>query len=295
MTNASFSYQPYDAAPNTPKLTLPLGSVDTHMHVFGPLSRYAYTKDRSYTPTDASLDAYLAMAKTVGIARTVVVQPSVYGTNNSATADAVKALGHKRGRGVAVVDASISDEELQQLHEEGFRGIRLNLLFKGGVDFTAVQSLAKRLADRDWHIQFLVDVSEFDNLYERLSMLPVTVVIDHMGHMPAHKGLNNAGFKALLKLVERGNCWVKLSGPYRFTAQTQTPYSDVVPYAQALIAANPERMVWGSDWPHPAINVPMPNDGALVDMLGDWAKTPQLLQQIMVQNPQTLYGFERME
>lgn len=265
------------------------------MHVFGPENRYPYTKERSYTPTDAPLEAYQQMANTVGITRTVVVQPSVYGIDNRATRDAVKTLGSRKGRGVAVISPTITDAELAGLHADGFRGIRLNLLFKGGVDFSAIQALAGRLADFGWHIQFLVDVSQFNDLYERLSALPTDIVIDHMGHMPASAGIRQPGFRALLKLVDAGRSWVKLSGPYRFTAEQTPPYGDVTPFARALIHANPERMLWGSDWPHPHIPVPMPDDGALVDMLDAWVPDEATLNRIMVTNPETLYCFERFE
>lgn len=295
MTNAPLPYQPFDAALTAPVSRFVAGSVDTHMHVFGPQTRYAYTQNRTYTPTDASLEAYRHMTNTLGIDRTVVVQPSVYGTDNSATRDAVVALGAKCGRGVAVVDAAVSDDELDALHADGFRGVRMNLLFKGGVDFDAVKTLAKRLADRNWHIQFLVDVSNFEGVYERLSALPTDVVIDHMGHAPAKLGTAHAGFQDMLRLLDTGRCWVKLSGPYRFTAQATAPYDDVTPIAQALVAANPERLVWGSDWPHPYIAVPMPNDGALADMLPTWVPNAATRHKILVENPEKLYGFERFE
>lgn len=290
---SDMDYQPFDPRPFVPSLSLPPGSIDTHMHVFGPTSHYPYTPERTYTPTDASLADYRHMAQTVGLERTVVVQPSVYGTDNRATAEAVKALGPEKARGVAVVDASVSDEALRALHEAGFRGVRLNLLFRGGVDFAAVEKLAGRLAPMGWHIQFLIDVSAFEELEPRLNRLPVDCVIDHMGHMATSKGPDHPGFQSLLRLVGGGRCWVKLSGPYRITAEERPPYGDVTPFARALIAANPERMVWGSDWPHPHIAVPMPNDGALVEMLGEWAPDEAILRRIMVENPEELYGFER--
>ncbi len=287
-------YQPFDPESTSPQLHLPPGSVDTHMHIFGPQTQYAYTDQRSYTPSDALLADYRRMAAAVGIERSVVVQPSVYGTDNRATRDTIRALGTDKARGVAVVDASVSDEELTALHGEGFCGIRVNLLFKGGVEADIINRLAARVAPMGWHIQYLIDVSEFDDVYERLSGLPTEAVIDHMGHMPTHKGLNHPGFTSLLKLVESGRCWVKLSGAYRITGEQHAPYTDVTPFARALVRANPQRMLWGSDWPHPHIPTPMPNDGALVDMLADWVEDKANLQRIMVDNPQELYGFERV-
>lgn len=285
------TYQPFDPAPHTPSVVLPKGTVDTHMHVFGPQTKYPYYEPRTYTPTDALLADYKRMAKTVGIDRTVVVQPSVYGTDNRATRDAIRALG-ANGRGVAVVDPAVADDYLHQMHEDGFRGVRLNLLFAGGVDFPAVQSLANKLADMGWHIQFLINIAEFEGFYKYLSALPTDVVIDHIGHVPAAEGLEQKSFQNLLRLVDTGKCWVKLSGPYRITSEQYPPYADVTPFARALVKANPDRMVWGTDWPHPHIPVPMPNDGKLVDAVGNWIDDDTTLRKIMVANPEKLYGFE---
>lgn len=274
----------------TPAFEMPTLACDTHAHVFGPQRRYAYTANRTYTPPDALLDQYLALHRTLGIERGVLVQPSVYGTDNQAMIDALEQL-EGRYRGVAVVDPDIDQAELERLHVAGVRGVRVNLLFKGGISFADVETIAQKIEPLGWHIQALIDVSEFENLYERLSSLAVDVVIDHMGHMSTDKGLDHPGFQALLKLLETGRCWVKLSGAYRVTTQSQTPYSDVLPMAQALVNKAPERMVWGSDWPHPFVHLPMPNDGALLNMLADWVPDPALREQILVHNPARLYDF----
>ncbi|NQY71925.1 MAG: amidohydrolase family protein [Halomonas sp.] len=280
-----------DANPREPRFTVPSGAVDCHAHVFGPASRYSYHEARTYTPPEASVAQYLHLHETLGIERGVLVQPSVYGLDNSATRDALRTLRDEGRdyRGIAVVDSEVTDAELDALTADGFRGVRLNLLFKGGIAWRDVEVLAGRLADRNWHLQFLVDVSVFEDLEARVRRLPVPVVVDHMGHMPCAKGVDHPGFRGLCRLMEVGDTWVKLSGAYRITGQDQTPYEDVVPLARRLIEANSERCVWGSDWPHPYIPVPMPNDGPLLDALVDWAPEATLRNGILVDNPQRLY------
>jgi predicted TIM-barrel fold metal-dependent hydrolase len=282
--------QPADPNVRPPKFKLPLLACDTHAHVFGPPTRYPYIAERTYTPPDASVQNYMALHRALGIERGVLVQPSVYGTDNRAMIDALLQLGG-RYRGVAVVPADVSDEELRRLHDVGVRGVRVNLLFKGGISFAVVGHIAERIRPMRWHIQVLADVSEFPRLFERLSGLPVDVVIDHMGHIPTVKGVDHPGFQALLKLLETGRCWVKLSGAYRVTCEVKAPYRDVLPFATALVEKAPQRMVWGSDWPHPFVHIPMPNDAALLDMLADWVPDTALRERILVHNPAALYDF----
>ncbi len=280
-----------DPAPRKPSFTAPAGAVDCHAHVFGPKSRYPYHAERTYTPPDASLAEYLAMHRILGIERGVLVQPSVYGLDNRATHDALVTL-RQLGlgyRGVAVVDSEVDERELDALQCAGFCGVRLNLLFKGGIDWSDVEALASRLAERDWHLQFLIDVSIFEELERRVQRLPVPVVIDHLGHMPCAKGVNHPGFLALCRLLASGNAWVKLSGAYRITSGKLPPYTDVLPFARQLLTTNEERCVWGSDWPHPHIPVAMPNDGDLLDELARWAPDEKLLRRVLVENPERLY------
>lgn len=282
-----------DPFPRPSSIAVPAGACDCHAHVFSGLERYPYTKNRTYTPPDAPVGAYLYMHQQLGIERGVLVQPSVYGTDNSLQADT---LNYLRGqgkdyKGIAVVDADVSDDELDQLALSGHCGVRMNLLFRGGIAWPDVEQLALRLAKRNWHLQFLVDVSEFDQFEQRVRSLPVPVVVDHMGHMPCDKGLDNPGFQALLRLMAEGHAWVKLSGAYRITAEQLPPYSDVVPFAQALIEANPDQCVWGSDWPHPHFSIPMPNAGDLLSLLADWTADEALQRKILVGNPARLYGF----
>lgn len=282
-----------DPFPKAPAFDMPVGACDTHAHVFGPQCRYDYTPNRSYTPPDAPVGAYLHLHQQLGIERGVLVQPSIYGTDNQLQLDSLnylRSLG-KQYKGVAVVDADVSETELDRLADGGHCGVRMNLLFKGGIEWRDVDALAQRLAARNWHLQFLVDVSEFEQLESRIRALPVPVVVDHMGHMACSKGLENPGFQALLRLLADGEAWVKLSGAYRITGEQHPPYNDVTAFAQALVAANAEHCVWGSDWPHPHFSIPMPNDGDLLDLLARWVPDEALRNRILVDNPARLYGF----
>lgn len=283
-----------DPNPRPPGFEMPPGATDCHAHVFGPADRYGYVPERNYTPPDATVAAYRSLHATLGIERGVLVQPSVYGTDNEAMLDALASL---RGagldyRGVAVVDGGVADAELDRLSAAGVCGVRMNLLFGGGVGWSAARGMARRLAERGWHLQCLIDVSQYEDLEARLAQIPVPVVIDHMGHVAADRALSTPGFQVLLRQVGSGKCWIKLSGSYRITRQSTPPYTDVTPIAEALIRANPERMVWGSDWPHPHIAIPMPNDGDLLDMLPIWAPEAELRRRILVDNPARLYGFQ---
>ncbi|WP_409524301.1 amidohydrolase family protein [Nitrincola sp. MINF-07-Sa-05] len=287
-----------DPFPKQPQRRLPPSATDTHAHVFGPASRYPYMSQRTYTPPDATVGAYLHLHQQLGIERGVLVQPSVYGTDNRLQSDTLNYLRQmgKQYKGVAVVNADVSEQELDLLQQSGHCGIRMNLLFKGGIAWTDVEALAQRLAERRWHLQFLIDVSDYPDLEQRIAALPVPVVIDHMGHMPCSKGIDHPGFQSLLRLLQQGNTWVKLSGAYRISAEALPPYRDVKAFAQALISANADRCLWGSDWPHPhfshpPLNKAMPNDADLMDALLDWAPDSDLQQKILVDNPALLYDF----
>ena len=280
-----------DPNPRPPRFSVPADACDCHAHVFGPVSRYPYVPQRTYTPPDAPLSAYRRMLDTLGIDRGILVQPSVYGTDNRATLDALAAAG-ANFRGVVVVDEDVPHGELERMHAIGVRGVRLNLLFKSGIEVSDVRRLASRIAPFGWHLQMLIDVSEFSDLRATLGALPVEVVIDHMGHMPTSIGVDHPGFRDMLALLAEGRCWVKLSGAYRITCAEDLPYDDVTPYARALVQANPDRLLWASDWPHPYINVAMPNDGSLLDLLDTWVGDRNVRDRILVDNPAALYGFE---
>lgn len=280
-----------DRHPRPPGERPPAGAADTHAHVFGPAPKYPFAAGRRYTPPDSPLPEYLKLLATLGLERGVIVHPSVYGTDNRASLDALRAEP-ERLRGVAVVGPEIGDAELAEMDRLGMRGVRLNLLYSGGgVGFDAAQRLAERIAPVGWHMQMLIDISEFENFAQRLSRLPVDCVIDHMGHMPAAKGVDHPAFRDLLAMLGEGRTWVKLSGAYRLTSLDRPPFTDVLPFARALVEARPDRMVWASDWPHPAVTRPMPNDGDLLDALWDWAPDPAIRHRILCENPAALYGF----
>ena len=285
-----------DFNPRQPKLRLPRHSCDTHAHIMGPVARYAYSPARIYTPPDCLLADYLHMLDTLGVDRAVLVQPSVYGTDNSAMLDAMKAAGG-RLRGVAVVAEDVSDTELGELEAAGVRGVRVNIVDvkdrkPGTLPLASLTKLARRIAPLGWHMEFLMHADEFPDLDEMLGEFPVEVVLGHLGYLSVGKGADDAGFQALLRLMKAGRAWVKLTGPYRITA-APAPYSDTVPLAQALLEANRERVIWGTDWPHVMLKGKMPNDADLADVLAEWIPDAGLREQVLVRNPEKLYGFTR--
>jgi predicted TIM-barrel fold metal-dependent hydrolase len=280
-----------DANQRAPSFPVPRGACDAHAHILGPAALYPYSSDRQYTPPDALLPSYETMLRVLGFDRAVLVQPSVYGTNNRRLLDAMKAAKVEM-RGVVVLPETVTDHELDAMHRIGVRGIRANLIRGDRSDLDRAARLASRIARFGWHVQVLADVSTVADLEQFVRALPVDVVFDHMGHMPAAKGVDDPAFRALIRLLESGRCWVKLSGSYRITQETRAPYADVAPIAKALIRSAPERLVWGSDWPHTAIKIPMPSDTSLLEMLAVWAPDDNTRNGILARNPARLYGFD---
>jgi predicted TIM-barrel fold metal-dependent hydrolase len=283
---------PPDPNPARPKLVAPPGAIDCHAHVFGPQSKYAYSPARGYTPPDAALATYLAVLGVLGIDRAVLTQPSVYGTDNSALLDAL-AQHPERLLGVVAVDASISDRELADLNDKGARGVRVNLADKGGNPFDSmadVRRFSERLKPLGWHLELLIHVNDFADLRATFTGFPVDIVVGHLGYMKAPNTIEDPGFQDFLDLVRDGNCWVKLTATYRITGAENPPYPDVIPVAQALIEANPDRMIWGTDWPHPIHYRGMPNDAYLLDQLLDWTDRATI-GKILVDNPAQLFRF----
>src|SRR5271165_1675517 len=281
--------QPPNSDLSPPKFVPPSGTWDCHLHIVGPPEQYPHVPKRSYTPVEAHAEDYCNVTAALRLEHAVVVQPSFYGTDNRCTCDAVLA-SNGRWRGVAVVDPAISEAELTQLHEAGFRGVRINLLFKGGLAMEFLEQIARLIQPLDWHVQLLVDGRDLPELAPRLRKLTVPFVVDHMGHMPTSVGVQHPGFQTLLQLAREG-CWVKLSGPYRISGQPY-PYDDVVPFAHALVEAAPARMVWGTDWPHPAVSVPIPRGGDLMDLVPIWIPDAETRHRVLVENPARLYGFK---
>ena len=235
--------------------------------------------------------AYLDMLNTIGLCRTVMVQPSVYGTDNAATLDAVEEIGRHRARAVVVVDDGFGAAELAALAARGARGVRFNAVSGNGAPLAQLERLAARIAPLGWHVQLYTHPDALPELEPALRRLPVPAVLDHMGGVKAAAGgVEHPGFRALLRLLEGGRAWVKLSG-YRSSAGP--PYADVAPMARALLSAAPDRCVWGTDWPHPSLHDPaeVPDDGELLDALGAWAPDGAVRRAVLVDNPARLYGF----
>lgn len=275
-----------------PKL-LPQGTVDTHFHLFGPAAHYAYAAERGYTPADAGMEAYLAMAAPLGISRAVIVQPSPYGTDNRRLLDGLAASPIPM-RGVVAVDPDIPDADLEAMHEAGVRAIRINLVFDAGAAIQTAITLAPRLREIGWHVQFLVDVSAWPDMVATVRRMKVPVVFDHLGHVDAAKGRREAGFQAMLSLIRGGDAWVKSSGLYRMSGQG-APHHDLRPFVEAVLEARSDRVIWGTDWPHSAIRGPVPDDATLAGAMLNWLGDAALQQKVFVQNALALYGFDRDE
>lgn len=288
---------------SAPRIAAPAGSCDCHTHVFGPAARFPFATDRAYTPSDASIADLRRLHTHLGIDRVVIVHPSPYGIDNRVSVDAIARIGRDRARGVAVVDPDIAMADLQALDAAGMRGARVNLA-TAGIDRPAraldlIEATARRVAPLGWHVQVFTDAAVLAALGDRLVRLPVPLVVDHFGRIDAARGLDQPGLTALRALVSSGRAYVKLSAAYRVSRHPDL--ADVAPIAQALIADNPERVVWGTDWPHPgggprgdlsAIEPFIPvDDGAALNRLAGWAGGTATLRRILVDNPARLYGF----
>ncbi len=271
-----------------PRYRVPAGAVDTHAHVIGAPPAYPFVPERSYTPPPAPLDRYLAMLDATGMAHGVLVQVSVHGTDNRLMLDALRAEP-QRLRGIAVIPLGLPDRDHRALKDEGVVGLRLNVLYGGGIGFDAVETYAALCRDWGWHLQFLLDARHLPPVASRLAKLPVPVVFDHMGHFPTTEGVDSQGFQTLLALVRDG-AWVKLQGAYRNSVEGP-PYRDTIPFARALSDAAPDRCLWGSDWPNVSNWGPMPNVGDLLDLMADWVPDAERRRRLFVDNPHRLYGF----
>jgi predicted TIM-barrel fold metal-dependent hydrolase len=284
---------PHDPAPRRPKIVVPAGASDCHAHVFGPGSTYPFIPHGLYTPADALPAEYRHMLDALGMERGVLVQPSIYGTNNQAMLDTM-ALDPARLRGIAVLPFDIEEGEIERLHGLGVRGVRCNIVDlkfnKGLLPLDQLKSLANRIRRFGWHVEFLMHVNEFPDLDRQLADFPVDVVFGHLGYVPTKEGLDTAGFKAMLRLLRDGRAWVKLTAPYRLTL-SEMPYADVDDTARILVEQVPDRLLWGSDWPHTFIKTAMPNDGDLLDLFAHWVPEAKLRERILVTNPAALYDF----
>ena len=290
-TRSETTIPPPHPDPHPPRaFAPPAGACDAHCHVFGPARRFPFAPGRAYTPPDSGFEDFEALQSRLGLSRAVLVQASCHGTDNAAMLDA---LGRSGGRyaGVAMVDDSFGPDDLRHLHDAGVRGARFNFVHHlGGGDFEAFERIARRVAPMGWHMVVHLDAQDLPNSADILRRLPCPFVIDHMARVHAADGVDQAAFRALLELMENERAWVKICGAERVSASGAPPYDDVVPFARALIEAAPDRVMWGTDWPHPNVRH-MPDDGDLVDLLAEFAPDESVRNRILVANPERLYDF----
>ena len=275
--------------PRPPRFALPDGATGCHIHLFPADDPYPYVADRDYTPAPADAAALRSLYDTLGISRFVAIQPSVYGRDNRAQLRRAGAVGLPF-RAVVVVEAGISDREMQALHDQGARGVRYILAHPGGLDLAGLERSADQAAAFGWHLELLVKSDQLIELAPRLQSLGCPFSCDHIAFMKPDLGLAQAGFVALRKLLDSGRGWVKFSGAYRMTGQPDQ-YAAVLPFAQALAEHYGDRIVWGSDWPHVGLSAAMPDTTGLLDILADWVPDEALRRRILVANPAEFYGF----
>ena len=279
---------PPDPHPVKPKYTPPPGACDGHCHIFGPASRFPYAPERRYTPQDAGRETLAALHRHLGLERAVLVQASCHGTDNNAMLDAMQ-WSKGAWRGVAMVTKDVTDMELLTLHAAGVRGVRFNFVahLGGAPDLKNVQAVIARVTPLGWHIQLHLDAEDIETYRDFLDRLRVPFIIDHMGRVEAKHGLDQKPFRLLLDLMKNELAWIKVSGPERISSAGK-PFHDAIPFARALIAAAPDRVLWGTDFPHPNVKW-MPNDGELVDLFAATVTDDATRRKILVDNPARLY------
>lgn len=282
---------PFNPNPSKPAFRLPAGTVDAHCHVFGPEARFPFAPERKYTPCDAGKEQLFALRDFLGIDRSVVVQATCHGNDNRALLDA---LAHSRGkaRGVVSVGRDVTDAELEAMHIAGVRGTRFNFV-RRLVDFTpreVLAEIAKRIAPLGWHVVVYFEAQDLPELWSFFTALPTVVVVDHMGRPDVAKPVDGPEFALFLKLMrEHANVWSKVTCPERLSKSGPPGYDDVVPFARRLVETFPDRVLWGTDWPHPNMKTHMPDDGKLVDYVPRIAITSKLQRKLLVDNPMRLY------
>jgi predicted TIM-barrel fold metal-dependent hydrolase len=272
-----------------PALIAPPGACDCHIHIFGPRERFPLAANLAYTPAEASVEAYRSVRHRIGIERTVVIQPSAYGTDNRCTLEAIAQLSPS-ARGIAVVDPSISHEELETLHKAGIRGLRFSLLVKNALRPEFLETMAQKIQPFGWHIQFRSAHWDLPDLESRLARLPVDVCLDHLGNIPPEEPITHPAWQAILRLLNQGHCWVKLSAPYQLSRMPGPEYADFAAQVSALVKTAPHRLVWGTNWPHPLVWT-RPDEADLLDSLKKWIPEESIRKEILVDNPAALYGF----
>ncbi len=301
-TTGDFSKTPgwldwYDG-PTKPTFQLPEGAVDAHCHVFGPGAEFPYAPQRKYTPCDASADQLFALRDHLGFSKNVIVQATCHGADNSAMVDAVRRAGGK-ARGVATVKRDVTPEELQELHEAGVRGVRFNFVKRlvDAVPTDALAEIVEKIAPLGWHVVIYFEAEDLPDLYDFFSSIKTDVVVDHMGRPDVSQDVDGPEFGLFLKFMrENPNVWCKVTCPERLTVSgppaldgEQNAYTDVVPFARRVVEEFPDRVLWGTDWPHPNLKSHMPDDGLLVDHIPLIAPTAELQHKLLVDNPNRLY------
>ena len=282
---------PFHPNPSKPAFRPPAGAVDAHCHVFGPEAQFPFAPERKYTPCDASRDQLFALRDHLGFERNVIVQATCHGNDNRALLDALK---HSNGkaRGVASVARGVSDAELREMHAAGVRGTRFNFV-RRLVDFTprgVLAEIARRIAPLGWHVVVYFEAQDLPELWDFFTALPTDVVVDHMGRPDVTRPVDGPEFERFMRLMrEHGNIWSKVSCPERLSKSGPPGYDDVVPFARRLVETFPDRVLWGTDWPHPNMKSHMPDDGKLVDYIPRIAATPELQRKLLVDNPMRLY------
>ncbi|MDX2485811.1 MAG: amidohydrolase family protein [Pseudodonghicola sp.] len=283
-------YLPFHPAPKTPDFKVPAGAVDAHCHVFGPADTFPYSPKRKYTPCDAPKEKLFALRDHLGFSRNVIVQASCHGTDNAALVDALETAGDL-ARGVAVVSPDVSDEDLRAMDAAGVRAVRFNFV-KRLVDATPKEvflGIAERIAKLGWHIVVYFEAPDLEELIPFLESLPATIVVDHMGRPDVTKGVDHPDFQRFVDLLARNdNIWTKVSCPERLTV-AGPPYDDVIPFARHLVESFPDRVLWGTDWPHPNMKSHVPDDGQLVDVIPRIAPSAALQKALLIDNPMRLY------
>jgi len=282
---------PPDPNTRTPEYKAPPGACDSHCHVFGPGDVFPYSETRKYTPPDAAKEKLRELHDKLGIQRAVIVHASCHGTDNRVTLDAI-ASSNGRYLGVCNADTSFTEEQFEELNAGGIRGVRFNFVkhLGGPPDLDKMRDIVNKVAHLPWHVELHFDAKDLLEYEKVLDDMPLPVVLDHMGRTPVADGLDQAPFRALLKkLSDSDKLWVKVSGCERISA-AGPPFVDAVPFARACIAAAPDRVIWGTDWPHPNVKI-MPNDGDLVDLIPQMAPEPEMQQKLLVDNPARLFGF----
>jgi predicted TIM-barrel fold metal-dependent hydrolase len=280
----------WSAGTEPARLRAPANAADCHHHIYD--ARYPADPKAALRPGDALVEDYRGLQRRIGTTRNVIVTPSTYGTDNRVTLDALAAFG-AQARAVAVVNDNVADSELRRMHELGVRGIRFNLAQPSATAPEMIEPLSKRVNELGWHIQISAPVTTIVSLMTTFERVPSPIVFDHLARIPEPAGINDPLFAQVRALIDKGRTWVKLSGAYISSKVGPPSYADASAVARAYVKAAPERMVWGSDWPHPSERDVKPDDALLFDLLADWAPDDSVRHRILVENPETLYGFPR--